>query len=290
MSRLSTSRVLVLVLAFSAGCVEGFDSFNGSDEAYYRLFDYVIDRPRVLAVTWWPPDVSGGEMVTFSALAATPEAPLSPEVSWWACGLSLDKPFVYYGADCMQTSLAEFLGTGPSLTVQLPYYDLSACEQTGSCYGYIPVIAVVASKAGEQTGQGITFLTPDYYDRAPDPGMDAETWNDVLQLRLDGKSEEPVTASPGDSVRLEATLLSAEQAYTFSWYTSAGVFLDYGVTAVSEVHEQPAGKLYAVTGKNTLVLPEDASGKVYVYVVTTPFDATHASLTRFATGTIEVAP
>ncbi len=281
-------RAVLLVLGLVAGCVEGFDSFNGSDEAYYRLFDYVIDRPRVLAVTWWPPGVSGGRTVTFRALAATPEDPISPKVSWWACGLSLDTPFVYYGADCMQTSLAEFLGTGASLTVRLPDYDVSACEQTGSCYGYIPVIAVVASQDGTETGQGITFLTPDYYDRAPEPSLDAETWNATLELRIDGSPEGTATAAPGDAVQLEAVLPAGGPSYLFSWYVTEGTLVDHGVTSPADVTPVAGGGLYRVIGTNTLVMPEAPSGAIQVYVVATPTEVVQAPLVRFATRTIEV--
>ncbi len=290
---LTTSRrwMVAAGVAGLAACIDGFDSFNGADEAYYRLFDYVIDRPRVLAVTYWPPYVAGGEVVTLRALAATPDDLVSPKVSWWGCGVSLDVPFVYYGADCMQTSLAEFLGTGPVLSLQLPYYDLSACEASGGCNGYLPIVAVVESRDGESMGQGITFLSPDYLDRAPEPRIDAETWNDTIRLWIDGTAGAPVTAAPGEPVGLEAVVPSTETDHEFSWYTSEGTFTDYGVTRAAAVVSGQGEGLNLIHGRNTLVVPDHPSStSIQVYVVATPVSAIHPALTRFATGTIEVSP
>ncbi len=288
MSRLVAAFAVVSGVVILPGCIEGFDTLNGSDEAYYRLFDYVIDRPRVLAVTYWPPAPGAGEEVTFVALAATPEDPVSPEVTWWACGISLDVPFVYHGADCMETSLAELVGTGQSLTVRLPYYDVSGCAPSGGCFGYIPVVATVADPDGEETGQGITFLSPDFLDRYPYPELDQNTWNAMIQLRIDG-NEGSATARPGSEVVLEATVLSEEPDREFSWYTTAGTFTEYGVTVARADWSFQGDGLHVVLGRNTLVVPKESPpDSIQVYVVSIPLDAYHPSLTRFASGTIEV--
>jgi len=73
-------------------------------------------------------------------------------------------------------------------------------------------------------------------DRAPVPRIDDATWYAMLQLRLDGTAGTPVTARPGDSVRLEAVVASTAMQQEFSWYTTAGSFASDGITLASAVH------------------------------------------------------
>jgi len=267
--------------------VEGFDSANGTDKAYFRLYDYTIDRPRVLGIRYTPLDFSSGDVVTFEALSATPERFYDVSVEWWGCGISVPTPFSYYGADCLNTSIAEFLGEGARISVQMPTYDVSSCADT-SCYGFFPVMAVV-KEVDQSPGYGVTYLVPDYENQVPPLLFDLNLADVVFTV---GRSPEGTTTTsvrPGERVPLAVALTTSDVDFQFSWYVTAGTLENLGVTRATgiEIHSGPQRN--RVTSENTLVVPEDFAGdEIGVYLVIDSVSYYYPGVERFAVGRIQV--
>lgn len=281
--------MLIPILLLLSSCIEGFDSLNGADEAYYRLYDYRIDRPRVLGISYQPIFPSGGDLVTFNALAASPEHLTDAKVEWWGCGLTLDEPFAYYGADCLQTSLAEYLGTGSTLEVELPKYQTDNCSSDG-CYGYIPIIAVMRGRGetgDDQEGYGLTYISPDYQDELGPLPMELDLYSASIELTMDGMN--PGQAAPGEEIALDVRVETYASELQFSWYVSSGTLRDLGVTLTGEIEWGTLGKRNVLHAFNTLVVPEDErEGRIFIYVVIDPVEPEIIGLERFVTGEIEV--
>lgn len=271
------------------GCVEGFDSANGSDKAYYRLYDYHIDRPRVLGMTYWPLLFSGGDIVTFEALAAAPDQLIDAEVEWWSCGIDQTVPFTYYSASCLNSSAAVFLGSGKTLEVEMPAYDTSSCESTG-CYGFFPMIAVLGSDVPEpDEGYGITWLAPDYLNQSPPVYFDLHFAS--LTFKVGEGETTTTTARPGDRIRLEAELETYDVDFLFSWYASAGTFERLGLTRASSAALFSPPRRNVIGSENVLLIPEDQpAGPLMVYLVIDTVSYYYPGLQRFAVGRIEVSP
>lgn len=285
---------LVMSLPLISGCIEGFDSATGTDAAYYRLTDYRIDRPRVLGVSYWPLVVKSGMPVTFEALAATPERLENVSVEWWGCGITRAEPFSYYGADCLGTSIAEYLGQGKTLTVTMPQYDTSSCEDYG-CYGFFPVMAVVKEPSiTTKVGYGVTYVAPDYEGEVPPVYFDlhySDLTFTVGEEGEDGSNEgqTSVVARPGERVPLRAKLLTQDVDFVFNWYVSAGDLELMGVTRANEVDLNSGGRRNEVASENALIIPEDFQGdEIAVYLVIDTVSYYYPGLERFAVGKIRV--
>jgi len=274
------------------GCIEGFDATNGSDKAYHRLYDYQIDRPRVMGLAYWPILFSGGDTVVFEALAASPDDLASPRIEWWGCGVTREEPFVYYGTDCLESSLAEYLGEGASVSVTMPYYDTTSCLGDESCYGYIPVFAVAYAQEDMEPdrGHGVTFVSPDYLNQSPNAPLNTDLHEARLEFTMEGLSEGTVTAAPGDEVSLEARVETLETDLLFSWYVSAGELKAYGVTRADEVILDRIVPRNIVYGRNTLIIPQEIDAEqIYVYLTVNSVTYYYPGLQRFATGVIQLS-
>lgn len=270
-----------------SGCVEGFDSANGTDKAYFRLYDYTIDRPRVLGIRYTPLDLSSGDTVTFEALGATPDRFFDVSVEWWGCGTSVATPFSYYGADCLDTSIAEYLGQGTAVTITMPVYDTSSCADTG-CYGFFPVMAVLREQ-GQATGYGVTYLIPDYLNQQPPLVFDLNVADIQFTVGQGATGTPSVTARPGERVPLRVDMETVEVDYTFSWYVTAGTLESLGVTHATslQIHSGPQRNLLRTD--NALVIPEDFEGdEIGVYVVIDSNTYYYPGLEQFRVGRIQV--
>lgn len=282
------SMLLLTGLSLCA-CVEGFDSANGSDRAYYRLYDYHIDRPRVLGMAYWPLLFGPGDTVTFEALAAAPDQLQDAAVEWWSCGIDQTVPFTYYSAGCLNSSAAVFLGTGPDLTVQMPDYDTSSCEETG-CYGFFPMIAVLSSEEPEpDEGYGITWLAPDYLNQSPPVFFDLHFAELTFTVGEQGTTS--TTAQPGERIALNVELETYDVDFLFSWYTSAGTFERLGLTRSTSAALFAPPRRNLIGSENALIIPKDQpAGEVMVYLVIDTVGYYYPGLQRHVVGRIQVVP
>lgn len=271
-----------------AGCVEGFDAFNQSDAAYYRLYDYTIDRPRVLGIRYTPRTAQGGDVITFEALYAAPEGEGMNPLQWWGCGTSLTEPFSYYQADCLNTAIAEYLGEGSVLALTLPEYDASSCEY--GCIGYIPIFAEYTSAESDASGMAATWISPDYAGAYEDQVLFVDLDHASLKLLMKGDEDGEVEGKPGERISLKVEAETFDVDFIFSWYVTRGTLLSYGVTRATAVELNQAPRKNRVVSENILEVPAgETSSNIDVYVVIDPATYYYPGVERFLKGMVHVS-
>jgi hypothetical protein len=257
------ARVPVLVTLFwSLGCL----SFPSQQAA--MALDYVIDRPRVVAIRITPPLLVHGTPVTVDALVLAPgEAHV---VSADICGLGRDLPTVVTEDACFrQPELAEHLADQVPFTWDPPDLSTVICPEridTGGpyssdtawygCASLVPLM--ITAKQGEDLAYGrVDAMLPVGNHGAIPAGIDAAPHT------LDVAGEQVA----GGEVQLTYTIDAQPDQNGFRWYVDGGVLLGTGRTAMATWDGTTA-----VT-RNTLQIPDDWHGPLRVAVVTVASDA-----------------
>lgn len=248
----------------------------------HQALDYVIDKPRVLAMRFKPPVFASGERLEMDALIVGPGGARATRASWRTCGLREDVPVEIYSLQCFTEGVE--ITEMASGVMPLPYtspdfaemdcgewhLDTGAFADTGfsfddmlPCHHHLPVM--VEAELGGETVRGVTWVTwfaGSWPDILPRP-----TTLDNTRRRIELQGE----PKAGAEVTVRFTALGDFRFNSFRWYVDAGQLLDTGHTAAQGY--EPPGPI-ALEGRtwteNRWVLPEDASGPLRIFVVITP--------------------
>lgn len=240
-----------------------------------------------MGIRYLPRVAQGGETLNFEALAAAPLGADVGEVQWWGCGTALAEPFSYYQADCLNTSVAQYLGAGREIALTLPSYDASSCEY--GCVGYLPIFAILTDSSSGEEGLAATWISPDYAGAYQDEIIVVDLDNADLRLIVGEGEGAEVTVRRGQQVPLRVEVKTYDVDFIFSWYVTGGKLLSYGVTRANSVDLNQEPRKNLVMTENILEVPIDyVESTLDIYVVVDPASYYYPGVERFLKGQVKV--
>lgn len=267
--------VTAATIAFTAAAALGCIAIPG--EGPYRTLDFVIDRPRVLAIRLDPVIVAHRRAVRVEALALAPGGATPDGWRLDRCALRDDLPTAIRDIECfgepaLVVPLADTLPASfdppdlsdtrcdpPDTGLFARRDPLDTDEDTGvvlqpyePCDSQGPIR--VTARFGAAEAQGTVFVT---YRR--DPWQRWERPPTPIHAAVHGFRGAPEIVAPGEAVPLTYTI--GARVIDFRWYVDAGVLAATGVTTAQRLE----GGLTITT--NTLEVPADHHGPLRVVVV-----------------------
>ena len=273
---ITSSCILILLSMATTGCFRGLFS----EAPRYLATEYVVDKPKIVAIRSTPTEMVSGEPALFDALILAPQ---DSDIDGWkvsVCGLNteLDTRTFIWDLLCFEKNEAVTqLFTTPSLPYRFAtptFPQVSGCdeyEDTGvvdtgwidennyPCAHYLPLMfeatvddkPVYAAAFTRWYGESSTYLNQsDSYSNAG------------IELSL------PNNALPGEEVTLEVTIAKNASNANFQWYIDAGTLKETGITrAHSYIPPSDEFILPRTTSTNRLVLPKEYEGTLRVWVV-----------------------
>lgn len=268
-----------LFLGFSlitTGCFRGLFS----EAPRYLATEYVVDKPRIVALRSNPTMMVSGEPTQVDALLI---APIDNNIEGWnvsVCGLNpeLDTRTLIWDLLCFEKNEAVTqLFTAPSLPYRLatPTFPMvSGCdnyEDTGvvdtgwvdednyPCAHYLPLMFEATVDGQPVYAAAFTNWfgeSPSYLDQSNSYS------NAGIELSI------PNNALPGEEVRLEVTIAKNASNANFQWYIDAGTLKETGITrAHSYIPPTDEFLLPQTTSTNRLLIPDDYEGTLRVWIV-----------------------
>ena len=276
-TRSSTHHLWLLGFSISlTGCFRGLFS----EAPRYLATEYVVDKPRIVAVRSNPAEMISGTPAQFDALLI---APKGSTVDGWTvsvCGLNpeLDTRTFIWDLLCFEKNEAVTqLFTSASLphSFAVPSFpEVDGCreyEDTGvidtgwgdsedyPCSHYLPLMFEATVNGQPVYAAGFT----EWYGEIPPHLERRVSYSDVgIELAL------PTTASPGEQVDLAVTLGVDATNATFHWYIDAGTLKETGITQAHSYTEPTDDfALPRTTSTNRLLVPENYEGTLRVWAV-----------------------
>lgn len=276
-TRSSTHHLWLLGISISlTGCFRGLFS----EAPRYLATEYVVDKPRIVAVRSNPAEMVSGMPAQFDALLI---APMGSTVDGWTvsvCGLNpeLDTRTFIWDLLCFEKNDAVTqLFTASSLPYNFStptFPNVDGCddyEDTGLvdtgwgdsedylCSHYLPLMFEATVDGQPVYAAGFT----EWYGEIPPHLERRVSYSDVgIELAL------PTTAASGEQVNLAITLATDATNATFHWYIDAGTLKETGITrAHSYTEPTEEFALPRTTSTNRLLIPEDYEGTLRVWVV-----------------------
>jgi hypothetical protein len=236
----------VWLLLVASGCID-----LDLDSQPHLILDYLIDKPRVVAVRAVPPVVEGGSPMQLDALVLAPGEG-EPRVTASVCGLRLDVEVDVDGVVCFDNrDLVEEVATELPAVWTPPDLSGARCDPEDfnlgePCASEIPLMVEAELDgvvARASVGIGISVGPPSDL-RVPIP----------MGLLDPG----PVRA--GDEVTITVVSSRAPVALDHvAWWVDAGVLLGTGRTRTYGQDD--------ILTENTLVIPDDWEGPLTVAAV-----------------------
>ena len=276
-TRASTNYLCFLGLSIVAtGCFRGLFS----EAPRYLATEYVVDKPRIVAIRSNPTEMVSGTPAQFDALLI---APKGSTVEGWTvsvCGLNpeLDTRTFIWDLLCFEKNEAV---TQLFTTSSLPYdfavpefpevdgcgdYEDTGIVDTGwgdsedyPCSHYLPLM--LEATVDGQPVYAAAFT--EWYGEIPPHLERRVSYSDVgIELAL------PTDAASGEQVDLAVTLATDATNATFHWYIDAGTLKETGITrAHSYTEPTEEFALPRTTSTNRLRIPEDYEGTLRVWAV-----------------------
>lgn len=275
-------RFLWLSIPLLTGCFRGFFS----EGPRYLATEYVVDKPRIVALRSSPIEMVSGQSTTFDALLI---APAESTVEQWqvsVCGLDPNSTtrtqiwdLLCFEKDEAVTTL--FKGTSMPQQFAVPTFpEIDSCSRwdeqvldsglqdtgwieegytDGYCNHQLPIM-VEATVDGEPVfAAGFTSWHPTlpYHLRRNTTYSDAG-----IELSM------PTEAQAGSQVDLSLRIATDASYANFQWYIDAGTLKDTGITKAHSFSEATESFPHPLTtSNNRLVIPDDYQGTLRVWVV-----------------------
>jgi|GEM_PF-3734120 len=292
-------------IIFLTGCFRGIFS----DRPKYLATEYVVNKPRIVALRSSPVEMVSGTPSTLDALLI---APKDATIEGWqvsACGLDLSSTTRTWIWDLLcfekDDAITPLFST-PSLPYQFAvptFPEIDSCNQwndnmdtglaisdTGwieegyyesECAHQLPIMVKAIVDGEPVFAAGFT----NWYPNLPYHLRRDTTYSDAgIELNI------PSQAKAGTEVSLALSIATNATYASFQWYIDAGVLLDTGITKAHQFQEATESFPHPLTtSNNRLVIPEEYEGTLRIWVVVHEpwyhdFDMT------WAQGEIEVTP
>ena len=297
--RSSTHYLLLLGLSIgSTGCFRGLFS----EAPRYLATEYVVDKPRIVAIRSNSDEMVSGTPSQFDALIVTPKGSTVEGWTVSVCGLNpeLDTRTFIWDLLCFEKNEAVTqLFTVPSLPYSFAtptFPNVDGCddyEDTGlmdtgwgdaesyPCSHYLPLMFEATVDGQPVYAAGFT----EWYGEMPDHLERSVSYSDAgIELML------PTTATSGTQVDLAVTLATDATNATFHWYIDAGTLKETGITrAHSYIDPTENFALSRTTSTNRLLIPKGYEGTLRVWAVVHEPWGSDLDMT-WIEGEIEVTP
>lgn len=274
--------VLLTMTLTTTGCFRGLFS----EAPRYLATEYVVDKPRIVAIRTTPTEMVSGEPAKFDALLLAPKESTIEGWSASVCGLNpdIDTQTIIWDLLCFEKdeSVTQLFSTSslphsfatPTFTLSdecdrwgsRDYIDTGYIEDTGwnetlrsSCAHYLPIMFEATVDGSPVYAAGFTY----WYDEFPTDLAREASYSDAgIELSI------LTEAQAGDEVPLKVTIGKDATGATFQWYIDAGTLKETGITrAHSYVAPTDDFVIPRTTSTNRLIIPPDYEGPLRVWVV-----------------------
>ena len=297
-------RILLITMLLQTGCFRGLFS----EAPRYLATEYVVDRPKIVALKAGPIEMISGAPTTFDALLVAPKEASIQSWSVSVCGLdpTMDTPTYIWDLLCFEKQDAVstlFQSTSLPHTFAVPTFpeidcnndnyrpmDTGLTEDTGwreegygesTCSHYLPLMveATVDDSPVFAAAFSYWYPTVPYHLRRNTP---------IAQAGIGLRTVE--SARAGTEVALEVSVAADARDASFQWYIDSGTLVDTGITSARTYIEPSDEQPYAqTTSNNRLIIPPDYVGALRVWVVAhKPWE--HGLDMTWTSVTIEVTP
>ena len=276
------SLLLLAATVTSTGCFRGLFS----EAPRYLATEYVVDKPRIVALRSNPTEMVSGEPAKFDALLLAPKESRIEEWNVSVCGLTPDiaTQTIIWDLLCFEkdeavtplfstASLPHSFAT-PSFALSEDctqwgdeYFDTGFVEDTGwdegaqrsSCAHYLPIMFEATVDGSPVFAAGFTY----WHDELPTE-LARETSYSAAGIEL----SLPTEATAGAEVPLTVTVGKEATGATFQWYIDGGTLKETGITRAHS-YSAPTDTFVVprTTSTNRLVIPADYEGSLRVWVV-----------------------
>lgn len=275
------SKSILCIPLLLTGCFRGLFS----EAPKYLATEYVVDKPRIVAIRGAPVEmVSGAPAKLDALLIAPPEATID---GWTVsvCGLDPDSTtqtriwdLLCFEKDEAVTQLIQS-NTLPHSISTPTFPEIDTCRQwndnfdtgiedTGwieeglyndNCAHQLPLMFEAVVDGQPVYAAGFT----NWYATFPQHLRRDSTYSDAgVNLEM------PTQAQSGEEILLQVDIAARATGATFQWYIDAGTLKDTGITAAHS-YQAPSDTLPQplTTSRNRLVVPDDFVGTLRVWVV-----------------------
>lgn len=297
-------RMLLSTILLQTGCFRGLFS----EAPRYLATEYVVDRPRIVALKSGPIEMVSGTPTTFDALLVAPKGASIQSWKMSVCGLdpTMDTPTYIWDLLCFEKQEVVsqlFQSSELPHTFAVPTFPEIDCnngnyrpmdtglrEDTGwweegygesTCSHYLPLMIEATVDDTPVYAAAFTnwYPTVPYHLRRNTPLSEAG-----IGLRVEDR------AVAGSEIALEISVATDARDASFQWYIDAGQLIDTGITSARTYVEPNDTQPYAqTTSHNRLVIPTDYQGALRIWVVVHQPWGHDLDMTWTST-TIEVTP
>jgi hypothetical protein len=272
----------LIALPLLIGCFRGIFS----EGPRYLATEYVVDKPRIVALRSSPVEMISGTPNTLDALLIAPQ---NATIESWhvsVCGLDPNTTTQTWIWDLLcfekDDAITQLFVT-PSLPHQFAvptFPEIDSCNRwndnnmdtgftdTGwieegyydnACAHQLPIMIEAIVDGEPVFAAGFT----NWYSVIPYHLRRDTTYSDAgIELNI------PSQAQAGSEVNLNLNIATNASYATFQWYIDAGVLKDTGITKAHQFQEATESLPHPLTtSNNRLVIPEDYEGILRVWVV-----------------------
>ena len=275
-------RILLTTMLLQVGCFRGLFS----EAPRYLATEYVVDRPKIVALKSGPIEMVSGTPTTFDALLVAPQESTIESWTISVCGLdpTMDTPTYIWDLLCFekQDAVSQLFKTKElPHTFAVPTFPEIDCNT----YDTLPMDTGIVEDTGWRE-EGMDESVCSHYlplmieatvDDTPVYAAAFTNWYPTVPYHLRRNaslSEAGIglqtvnSAAAGSEVRLEISVATDARDASFQWYIDAGQLIDTGITSARTYVEPNDEQPYAqTTSNNRLIIPTDYEGPLRIWVV-----------------------